>query len=99
MVTPSLAFRVRPSNFNHLTALVKSVGGGEKFQLCSRCNTKLLETDPAEAEGHVPEYVLHSQKKFLRCPSCHRFYWRGTHLERMNQYLESCVRPSNQCQL
>ena len=65
--------------------------GKPKFLLCSRCNTKLLKSNHREAEGHVPEYVMHSQKSFLRCPSCHRFYWSGTHLKRMNGYIQSRV--------
>jgi len=69
-----------------------------KFLLCSRCNTKLLAANHLEAEGHVPEYVMHSQKKILWCPSCHRFYWSGTHQERMRHYIRTHVLPAKEHQ-
>ncbi|MBI4777223.1 MAG: hypothetical protein HY788_24080 [Deltaproteobacteria bacterium] len=65
--------------------------GKEKFLLCSRCNVKLLAANYPEAEGRVPEYVMHSQKKILRCPACNRFYWSGTHQERMRHYIRARV--------
>jgi len=59
------------------------------FGRCSSCNTELVRADPGEARDYVPEYVFfrHSHE-FLRCPSCNRHYWQGTHKDRMRSQLE-----------
>jgi len=57
------------------------------FSRCSVCNTLLEPITPAEAAAQVPPYVLKTQKKFRRCPSCGRIYWAGTHHEHMVDWL------------
>ena len=49
------------------------------FTRCLLCNEVLLEVPREEAEPFVPPYVYETQKRFVKCPSCGRFYWAGTH--------------------
>jgi len=56
---------------------------------CLRCNTPLAELDAAAAAPHVPPFVLRTQDRFRRCPTCGRIYWRATHVERMKQRLRA----------
>jgi len=49
------------------------------FTRCTNCNVVLEEVSPKEAEGLVPPFVFKTQKQFRRCPSCKKFFWRGTH--------------------
>lgn len=62
----------------------------EGFRLCSACNAELVEAYPDDARDHIPEYVFfrHTQE-LLWCPVCKRYYWRGTHCDRMRAQLEN----------
>jgi uncharacterized protein with PIN domain len=54
------------------------------FTRCSVCNAMLSEVDREVARQHVPDFVLLSYPQKVRfCPRCERFYWPGTHRERM----------------
>jgi len=57
------------------------------FTRCPVCNALLEPTPKYRAWGQVPTYVFATQNEFRRCPSCQRFYWRGTHWERMRELL------------
>ncbi len=50
---------------------------------CLRCNSVLEEALKSGLEDKVPPYVYNTQEKFMRCPSCGRIYWAGTHREKM----------------
>jgi len=48
---------------------------------CVECNTELLEIQKENLKDKVPPYVYKTQKDFLRCPKCDKYYWRGTHYD------------------
>jgi len=54
---------------------------------CSLCNSPTDAASREDARGHVPEYVLSSHSKFRYCPSCRKYYWKGTHIEKMRERL------------
>lgn len=77
-----------------LTAVVRRFDLGRHvrpFTRCSRCNEPLSEASPDQVTGRVPDLVARSQNRFLRCPSCARVYWAGTHAERMRAVIETLV--------
>lgn len=53
------------------------------FSRCSLCNTPTKDIDKKEVEKYVPPYVFLTQSKFVYCPSCKKYYWRGTHWQKM----------------
>ena len=53
------------------------------FSRCPLCNTVLEEVLKSEAWGQVPPFVFQTQEQFRLCPECNRFFWRGTHWQRM----------------
>lgn len=53
------------------------------FSRCSLCNTPTKDIDKKEVENYVPPYVFSTQSKFVYCPSCKKYYWRGTHWQKM----------------
>jgi len=54
------------------------------FSRCIRCNSPLEKAKEEVAREQVPDYVFTTQRdRILFCPSCRRFYWPGTHRERM----------------
>lgn len=63
---------------------------GRAFHRCPACNHVLVDADPASARDHVPEYVFYRHRSgFRMCPGCGRYYWSGTHRDRMRTQLEA----------
>jgi uncharacterized protein with PIN domain len=48
---------------------------------CAGCNGVLHPISPEEASDLVPSFVARNYHEFLRCDSCGRVYWPGTHWE------------------
>lgn len=61
------------------------------FSRCPVCNEVLEEIPKHEAWGQVPPFVFQTQESFRLCPECNRFYWRGTHWQKMRKQLEKLV--------
>ena len=55
---------------------------GHAFSRCILDNAPLEALKDAEM-SKVPEDVRHSGEPLMRCPSCGRVYWRGSHYRRM----------------
>jgi len=60
-----------------------------RLAICLVCNTPLEEADKEGLEGKVPPYVYRTQKNFMYCPKCGKYYWRGTHYSYMKKYFKS----------
>ena len=58
------------------------------FSRCPVCNTVLEDVPKYEAWGQVPPFVFQTQEKFRLCPECNRFYWRGTHWQKMLEQMQ-----------
>lgn len=57
------------------------------FSRCLKCNTPLLEADPARWR-EVPEQSRALATRLLYCPSCDQLFWDGGHVARMRKQLE-----------
>jgi uncharacterized protein with PIN domain len=55
---------------------------------CPLCNTPLEEAKREEVAGRVPEGVYQRQEEFWRCPVCDKYYWQGTHWDKMSRKIE-----------
>ena len=72
------------------------------FSRCLLCNFPLDEMTTEEVEGKVPEFIFYQENEFYACPQCHRIYWPGSHLEKMEKRLKALIStqrvkdPSNQ---
>ena len=53
------------------------------FSRCPVCNSPLEDVPKHDAWGQVPPFVFQTQERFSLCPECNRFYWRGTHWQKM----------------
>jgi uncharacterized protein with PIN domain len=62
------------------------------FSRCVRCNVPLESVSHETASAAVPPFVSRTQRHFTRCPSCRRFFWRGTHWRRMHEHLLAYLR-------
>jgi uncharacterized protein with PIN domain len=61
--------------------------GSPSFTRCLSCNAPLETRTREEARPHVPPFVHRTQTAFLSCPECGRYYWKGTHWQRMREEL------------
>jgi uncharacterized protein with PIN domain len=61
------------------------------YSRCSLCNG-LLETVPLEqARPSVPDYVYRTSPDIKKCPRCDKFYWQGTHPEKLRKKLREIL--------
>jgi len=66
--------------------LITEKGGW--FTRCLICNVPLEKAEPLDSGRNIPEYVYHEKRDDIsRCPSCCRYFWPGTHRERMIKQL------------
>ena len=65
-----------------------SLDEGNLFSRCLLCNASLDEIPREKAEGKVPDFIFHQKKEFSQCPQCHRIYWPGSHMEKMQRRME-----------
>jgi uncharacterized protein with PIN domain len=61
---------------------------GRLFSRCLRCNVPLQPLAAEVARARVPPFIARTQEVFRACPGCGRVYWRGTHVHRMERWLE-----------
>jgi uncharacterized protein len=58
---------------------------------CLDCNAPLEQGSRESLEELVPEHVFATHTNFMRCPSCAKIYWAGSHanhmVERLSQLL------------
>lgn len=57
------------------------------YPLCRECNSLIQKIPKEEVKERVPPYVYQTQDRFGWCPNCGRYYWQGTHWERITQKL------------
>lgn len=60
---------------------------GPPFSRCPICNHELLLRTPAEGSGKVPDAVLRAGLALRSCPGCGRWYWHGSHVDRLRRWL------------
>ncbi len=62
------------------------------FTICLECNQPLVERSKQQVKDLVPPYVFQTQSQYMKCPACHRIYWRGTHWQAMTRNLEKFIK-------
>jgi len=61
------------------------------FYRCSICNKPTKNINKKEVQNYVPPYVFLTQNKFVYCPSCQKYYWKGTHWQRMTEKIKKLI--------
>jgi uncharacterized protein with PIN domain len=59
------------------------------FTRCTRCNGLLAEVSPESVADRLFPHVRATQERVLRCGSCAKLYWEGTHPPHIREMLES----------
>ena len=77
-----------------LTQVVQTFGlhADNPFSRCPVCNSPLEDVPKHDAWGQVPPFVFQTQERFSLCPECNRFYWRGTHWQKMRAQVQKLGR-------
>ncbi|MDB4349627.1 Mut7-C RNAse domain-containing protein, partial [Omnitrophica bacterium] len=57
------------------------------FTRCVECNTPIEKAEKVKVKSKVPPYVYKTQEEFMRCPNCDKVYWKGTHWDLANSFL------------
>jgi uncharacterized protein with PIN domain len=78
---------------DQLRQVVETVGreACDPFSRCNVCNAELVDVDKDRVRGRVPEFVYAHHDDFSVCPACGRYYWRGTHWDRMAERIKQIV--------
>ena len=55
---------------------------------CTKCNSPTLQIDKSKVLGKIPQKVLELNDKFWKCDNCEQIYWEGTHIKKLQEFLE-----------
>jgi len=64
-------------------------GGVHPFTRCIECNSILEPADKQRVLHRLPPKVALAYDEFRLCPHCDRIYWRGSHVERMREFIRA----------
>lgn len=63
------------------------------FTRCMACNGVLEPVAKEQVKNRVAPRVFESHDEFGRCPQCARVYWKGSHYERMRNWIAELIGP------
>ncbi len=55
---------------------------------CLKCNSLLLKVKKEDVRGKVPQFVYETSQTFLFCKNCDKYYWRGTHYNKIENIFQ-----------
>lgn len=59
-----------------------------QFHRCTRCNAVLQPVDKADVQEFLPQETQRHYDEFRACHACGKVYWRGSHFEQMDAFIE-----------
>jgi len=75
-----------------LETLVLPIDKDILFSRCLECNEICESISKDEIKDNVFPYILKTQEKFQKCPSCKRIYWQGSHYNEMWEKLSKLIK-------
>jgi uncharacterized protein len=61
------------------------------FERCLQCNVLLEAIDKDSIQDRLPPSTREHFAEFRTCVACHRIYWRGSHHQRMQEFIQDVV--------
>ena len=61
------------------------------FRRCMRCNGALESVSKDDVADRLAPKTRQYYDEFARCQACRRVYWKGSHYERMQRYIEDVL--------
>lgn len=73
-----------------LKQVLKHVKIDKKFILsrCTICNSKIKNIKKNEVQGKVPKRVYEKNDNFWFCSKCKKYYWAGSHYDKINEKIK-----------
>ena len=73
-----------------LNQVLKLIHIDEQYILsrCTLCNTILEIREKSQIEEKIPEKVFENNDKFWFCKKCNKYYWEGSHYEKIINKIE-----------
>jgi len=65
------------------------------FQRCLRCNGLLQPVDKAAIIDRLQPQTRRHYHEFRRCQTCDHIYWKGSHYERMQRFIERILQGNS----
>lgn len=66
------------------------------FSRCVYCNALLHPIEKSDLRGRIPSDTLQIFDVFWECEKCRKIYWRGSHYERICQWIDEVKKQSHQ---
>ncbi|GAB3536463.1 Mut7-C RNAse domain-containing protein [Pontibacter brevis] len=63
------------------------------FTRCMACNGNIKEVSKEAVVAQLPPKTKLYFDEFFQCDSCNRVYWKGSHYERMQQFIQQHTQP------
>jgi uncharacterized protein with PIN domain len=60
----------------------------QPFTRCLHCNVRIVDADPDDVCGLIPDYIYETHKEFHKCLQCNRIFWPGSHTKRGLEKIE-----------
>jgi uncharacterized protein with PIN domain len=81
-----------------LNQVLKLIHIDEQYVLsrCTLCNTILKAREKSQVEGKVPEKVFENNDSFWFCKKCDKYYWKGSHYEKIIHKIEEIKKKTIQ---
>lgn len=54
---------------------------------CVICNGKLLPIEKYRIINKIPDGILEREEKFWSCDGCKKIYWKGSHFEKLQEFV------------
>ncbi|RMG89762.1 MAG: twitching motility protein PilT [Chloroflexi bacterium] len=64
------------------------------FRHCLRCNGNLMAVDKAHIREQLPPNTAKYYDEFHQCTVCKQIYWRGSHYERMQAFINEVMQAN-----
>ena len=64
------------------------------FKRCLRCNGVLRPVPKESVLAVLPEKVRHCLHEFQQCPQCGQVYWKGSHYDHMQRFIQKILAKS-----
>lgn len=62
------------------------------FTRCLECNDLLVTVNQEEIKEYLPQNTTKYYQKFNQCPSCHKVYWKGSHYQKMEEFINKIIK-------
>ena len=76
---------IRRCDLTHMTA---------PFTRCMECNGGIDSIDKAQVAAELPARTSAAFDAFWRCRDCRRIYWKGSHYQRLEQFVSAVLQQA-----